>query len=157
MTIGGLNVSPAPPCNSGVWSAPAVDVSALADGPVIVRAEQTDSLGNVGFGTRTTAKDVSTPIVAINTAPPINAANRATTAESPAPVRKRVAGQRERGGIAVTPPPVCTAGGWSAAAINATAIPVGTVAIVAAQTDAAGNSGSATRTTAKTSLLLRSP
>lgn len=150
VTIGSLNVSPAPPCNSGVWSAPAVDVSALADGPVIVRAEQSDSLGNVGFGTRTTAKDVSAPIVTINTAPPINAANQGnysgvtgTCSESGLPVNVSV------GGIAVTPPPVCTAGGWSAAAINATAIPVGTVAIVAAQTDAAGNSGSATRTTAK--------
>ena len=65
-----------------------------------------------------------------------------TCSESGLPVSVSV------GGIAVTPPPVCTAGGWSAA-INATAIPVGTVAIVAAQTDAAGNSGSATRTTAK--------
>ena len=52
--------------------------------------------------------------------------------------------------ITASPSPNCTAGSWSATAINATSVPVGTVTVLASQTDAAGNTGNGTRDTVRT-------
>ncbi|PDW02309.1 beta strand repeat-containing protein [Candidatus Viridilinea mediisalina] len=58
-------VSQETPCASGNYST-TLDLSNEPDGPISIRAEQSDSAGNVGYATATSFKDVVDPTVSIS-------------------------------------------------------------------------------------------
>ncbi len=147
VTVGSIS-APSPICQpGGTWSLASINVSSLPDGPVTVTASQTNASGT-GSGSASTLKDATPPVVAITTAPPINAANVSNYAVSgTCTASDGNVTVSFNGGAPVTTP--CTSGSWTLTGVNASALPDGTVTILATQTDAAGNTGQATRTTPK--------
>ena len=137
-------------CGGGVWSASGINVSGLPDGSVTVTASQTVG-GQTSSGSLVTGKDATAPAVAITSAPVINAANQSSygvagsCSENGAAVTVRV------GTVAAVPQPVCNSGIWSTSGLDVSGLPAGAVTVTAMQTDAAGNIGSASRTTSKDS------
>ena len=124
-------------------------MSSLPDGVVVVSAAQTDAAGNVGSGTehhqRCHAAGGDRGHCATNQPRESGQLHRSQWQL----FGKQAPGDghhRGNHGFAIAH---CTAGSWSATAINATSVPVGTVTVLASQTDAAGNTGSGTRDTVK--------
>lgn len=148
VTVGSVSTSAL--CSAGVWSATGINVSGLPDGAVTVTASQTVG-GQTGSGSLVTAKDATAPAVAITSAPVINAGNQSSygvagsCSEGGAAVTVRV------GSVAAVPSPVCNSGIWSASGLDVSGLPAGSVTVTAMQTDAAGNTGNASRTTSKDS------
>ncbi len=134
-------------CNAGLWTSLAVDVSALPDGPVTVKASQT--LGaQTGTGSLVTTKDAAgnVPVVRVTSAPAITLANQAAYS---------VSGTCSVDGSSVavlvgsvSASAQCNAGIWSSAAADVTALPDGAVTVMASQT-ANGQTGSGSLVTTK--------
>ncbi len=135
----------------GNWNA-TFDVTAIADGvnAIVINASQTDAAGNTGAAaTEQANKDTVAPVVSINSAPTVNAANAAAytvsgnctsgdnnvavSISSAAPASQNVA---------------CDgAGNWSASFdVSAIADGLNAISIDATQSDAVGNTGSAATT-----------
>ncbi len=124
-------------------------MTAIADGTnvIAVTASQTNAAGNTGTATTVNAsKDTTAPVVATTSAPMANIANQAAYAVS----GTCTAGDGNvsvgiAGAAPATQDAACTAGAWSAT-FDVTAIADGTdvISAEANQTDAAGNTGSAT-------------
>ncbi len=140
VTINGAGIASAvaTTCNNGSFSS-AVNFTA-GDGNKVVVASQTDAVGNSGNSTKTYRVDTGAPVVTIDTP----AAN--TTAQN----GLTIGGACETGIAVVISGAVnanlnatCSAGRYSAAITFSNG--EGTKNIVATQTDAAGNSGSANR------------
>ncbi|QMV72853.1 hypothetical protein HS961_08380 [Comamonas piscis] len=134
-------------CNAGIWSSTAVDVTALADGPVTVTASQTQG-ALTGSGSLVTTKDAVgvTPVVSVTSAPAITAANQAAYT---------VSGTCSVNGTnvavlvgSVTASAQCNAGIWTSGAVDVTGLPDGAVTVISSQT-ANGQSGSGSLVTAK--------
>ena len=137
----------------GRWTIPATNVSSLPAGTVAVQASQTDAAGNTGTVSIIVNKaDTTPPTVTIITPPPINAGNQGTYS---------VAGTCTAGdgdikvSIGTAPNAIaatasCDASGhWATPATDVSSLPAGTVDIHASQTDAAGNTGTASATVNK--------
>jgi len=137
-------------CGAGVWSASGINVSGLPDGVVTVTASQTVG-GQTGSGTLVTGKDATAPAVAITSAPVINAANQSAYGVAGSCSENGVAVTVRVGSVAAVPQPVCNSGIWSASGMDVSGLPAGSVTVTAMQTDAAGNTGSASRATSKES------
>ena len=75
--IGGVVVTPAPPCSGSGWIAAAVNVTALPEGTVVVSATQIRHLRQLGQRYVKHGQDLTAPVVTVLT-PPINATNQAT-------------------------------------------------------------------------------
>lgn len=151
VTLPGAVASPqSVPCSAGgTWSA-TFNATPVAQGTVTITATQTDGAGLFDTATRNTTKDTIAPLVTVDTAPVINAANQnsysgvsGTCSELGQPVTVSI------GSVGVTPSPICAGGTWTAPAANVSSVPDGTVTITASQTDAAGNFGSGTRNVLK--------
>ncbi|WP_233174872.1 hypothetical protein [Delftia sp. ASV31] len=140
-------------CNAaGAWTAPAANVASLPLGPVDITATQTDAAGNTGtrsvITTKTTAAatDTTAPVVAVDNAAAINAGNEhgytvsGTCTAGDGDVRVRI-GTAPNSVEAIA---ACGSNGqWTTAATDLGGLPAGTVPIQASQTDAAGNTGTA--------------
>lgn len=137
-------------CGGGSWSASGINVSGLPDGMVTVTASQTVG-GQTGSGSQVTGKDATAPSVAITSAPVINAANQSAYGVTGSCSESGVAVTVRVGSVAAVPSPVCSSGIWSASGMDVSGLPAGAVTVSAMQTDAAGNTGSATRATSKES------
>lgn len=137
-------------CGGGSWSAVGINVSGLPEGSVTVTATQTVG-GQSGSGSRVTGKDATAPAVAISSAPVINAANQSSYGVAGTCSENGVAVSVRVGSVAAVPLPVCSAGSWSVSGMDVSGLPSGAVTVSAMQTDAAGNTGSATRATSKES------
>ncbi|MEJ5128747.1 hypothetical protein WH367_22100 [Comamonas sp. MYb21] len=136
-------------CNAGIWSSAAVDVTALPNGPVTVKASQTLN-GQTGSGSLVTNKDAAgvTPVVSVTSAPAISAANQAAYTVSGT---CSVDGSNVAVLVgSVSASALCNAGIWSSAAVDVTALPDGAVTVMASQT-ANGQSGSGSLVTSKDS------
>ncbi|MBP7451948.1 MAG: hypothetical protein KA914_04030 [Ottowia sp.] len=152
VVIGGL-LSVVPCSGAGTWTVSGVNVAALPAGPVNITATQTDAAGNAGTGTGTANKttpssgDTTPPVVTV-TAPPIDAGNQGSYQPSGTCTAGDGAVSVVIGTIPVTA--VCTPGGtWVAPPTDVSSLPQGQVTVSASQTDAAGNTGSATAVTTK--------
>ena len=150
VTVGTLSAPPTSCLPGGTWSIGPMNVSSLPDGPVTVTASQTNGSGT-GSGSASTLKDATPPAVTIASAPPINAANAGNyTVSGTCTTTDGNVSVSFNGGAPLTTP--CTSGSWTLSGTNLSALPDGTVTILATQTDAAGNSGQATRNTPKDTL-----
>nr|WP_312987542.1 hypothetical protein [Comamonas koreensis] len=141
------SVAAAAPCTGNIWSSSGLDVSGLADGPVLVSASQTVG-AQTGSGTLVTAKDTAgvAPVVTISAAPAITALNEAAYT---------VSGSCSVNGAnvsvlvgSVSASAACDAGLWTTSALNVAALPDGAVTVTASQT-ANGQTGSGTLVIAK--------
>ncbi|WP_021027756.1 hypothetical protein [Comamonas sp. B-9] len=141
------SVAAAAPCTGNIWSSSGLDVSGLADGPVLVSASQTVGT-QTGSGTLVTAKDTAgvAPVVTISAAPAITALNEAAYT---------VSGSCSVNGTnvsvlvgSVSASAACDAGLWTTSALNVAALPDGAVTVTASQT-ANGQTGSGTLVIAK--------
>ncbi|WP_148293216.1 choice-of-anchor P family protein [Comamonas sp. B-9] len=146
--VGSVSVSAL--CGGGVWSASGINVSGLPDGAVTVTASQTVA-GQTGSGSLVTGKDATAPAVAITSAPVINAANQSSYGVAGSCSENGVAVTVRVGMVAAVPQPVCSSGIWSTSGMDVSGLPAGAVTVTAMQTDAAGNTGNASRTTSKDS------
>ncbi len=134
-------------CNAGIWSSTAVDVTALADGPVTVTASQTQG-ALTGLGSLVTTKDAVgvTPVVSVTSAPAITAANQAAYTVSGTCSVDGTNVAVLVGSVTASAP--CNAGIWTSGAVDVTGLPDGAVTVIASQT-ADGQSGSGSLVTAK--------
>ncbi len=132
-------------CTGGSWSVTR-NMSGLNEGNVTITAAQTDIYGNTTTppASRTVLKDVTPPVVTVNSPAVINAGNQNSYNVSGActagdgPVSVTI------GSLPRSAP--CTgstgnSGTWSIAGIGVSGLPQGSVQITAKQTDAAGNQG----------------
>lgn len=148
--IGSIAVASSPTCTAGAWTAlVATDVSSLTDGPVLVTASQTNVSGQ-GSGSMLTSKDTVAPVVVVTSAPPINAGNAAsygvggTCTAGDGDVTVTV------GTLSAVTAPCAADGTWSVSNLDASGMADGAgIVVTAVQTDAAGNTGTDTRTTVK--------
>ncbi len=154
VSIAGVPPSIMTPCNAGNWGAVIFNVSGIGDGSgvIVANASQTDGAGNPTNATPVTAdKDATAPAVTLNVIPNINIATNeaAYTVEGSCTTGD--------GDVTIivtgaTPNPTTAAcvGGSYSTTVNTTAIGQGTGVVIAnaSQTNAAGNTGSATQVTA---------
>ncbi|UXC18388.1 hypothetical protein [Comamonas squillarum] len=141
------SVAAAAPCTGNIWSSSGLDVSGLADGPVLVSASQTVG-AQTGSGTLVTAKDTAgvAPVVTISAAPAITALNEAAYTVSGT---CSVNGSNVNVLIgSISASATCDAGLWTTPALNVAALPDGAVTVTASQT-ANGQIGSGTLVIAK--------
>ncbi|ARD45756.1 choice-of-anchor L domain-containing protein [Colwellia sp. PAMC 21821] len=137
---------------AGTWTS-AFNVSAIADGTnvIVADANQTDTAGNTGNATQQSAnKDIVPPTVSINTLNDANAANASTYAVSGScSIGDGNVNVLIAGATPANQPVSCSPGGTWTATFDVSAIADGTNAIVvdANQTDAVGNTGTATQAT----------
>ncbi|MBA6417410.1 choice-of-anchor L domain-containing protein [Colwellia sp. 6M3] len=138
---------------TGTWNA-TFDVSAIADGTDVISADasQTDTAGNTGNATQVKAnKDIVAPTVVINA---LNDANASNSSAYPITGSCSIGDGNVTVFVAGATPAdqsvTCTAAGTWTATFDVSAIADGNNAIIAdaMQTDASGNSGSATQVTA---------
>ncbi|WP_460482075.1 choice-of-anchor P family protein [Comamonas humi] len=134
-------------CNGGTWSVSGVNASGVPDGTVTITATQTISGAPVS-GSRTTVKDVTPPAVTITNAPTIDATNQSSYTASGTCTTADGAVTVAIGNVMTSAP--CINGSWTVTGVNVGGLPQGPVTIKASQTDAAGNTGSATRQVDKT-------
>ncbi|MCD2165800.1 hypothetical protein [Comamonas koreensis] len=129
-------------CTGSIWSSSGMDVSGLADGPVLVTASQTVS-AQTGSGSLVTAKDTAgiAPVVSISSAPAITATNQSayTVSGTCSVIDTNVAVLI--GSIPASA--MCNAGLWTTSAVNVGTLPDGAVTVTASQT-ADGRTGSGT-------------
>ncbi|MGE8494367.1 beta strand repeat-containing protein [Comamonas sp.] len=141
------SVAASAPCTGNIWSSSGLDVSGLADGPVLVSASQTVG-AQTGSGTLVTAKDTAgvAPVVTISAAPAITALNEAAYTVSGT---CSVNGSNVNVLIgSISASATCDAGLWTTPALNVAALPDGAVTVTASQT-ANGQTGSGTLVIAK--------
>ena len=146
VAIGSLTTTTA--CNGGNWTVSGIAVSSLPDGVVTITASQTIN-GGVVSGSRTTVKDVTPPSVSITAAPTINESNQSSYSVSGTCSAMDGTVSVSIGSIAASAP--CTNGTWTVTGIKVGGLPAGSVTVTASQTDAAGNTATATRQVSKTS------
>ncbi|SDZ50991.1 choice-of-anchor P family protein [Delftia lacustris] len=137
----------------GRWTIPATNVSSLPAGTVAVQASQTDAAGNTGTVSIIVNKaDTTPPTVTMVTAPQINAGNQGAyilsgTCTVGAGNVTVTIGTAPDAVVATAP---CDSNGdWTTPATDVSVLPAGTVGIHVAQTNAAGNSGTADATVTK--------
>ena len=146
VSVGGVSASTT--CSGSTWSVTGMNVTAVSDGAVTVTATQTAD-GQTGAGTRSTTKDATPPTVAVTSAPSITSGNQSAYVVSGSCSENGSTVSVSVGGISALPAPTCSGGAWTAPGVDTGGLPSGSVTITASQTDAAGNSGSGTRTTTK--------
>lgn len=145
VAIGSLTTTTA--CNGGNWVVSGITVSSLPDGVVTITASQTVS-GTVISGSRTTVKDVTSPAVSITVAPTIDGSNQSSYSVSGTCTTEDGAVTVSIGNVTASAP--CTNGAWTVSGVKVGGLPAGSVTVTASQTDAAGNTGTATRQVNKT-------
>ena len=134
-------------CTGGSWSL-TTSVSALPDGTVNIVATQSDAFGNSGQDTRATPKDTTPPTVTVTAPAVIDASNQGSYSVSGTCTSGDGQVSVNIGTFATVVP--CTGGNWTVTGANVGGLPQGPVTITATQTDAAGNTGSGTGNTNKT-------
>ncbi|QTH63079.1 choice-of-anchor L domain-containing protein [Psychrosphaera ytuae] len=138
-------------CNLSMYTAN-FDVSSILDGAnqISINVSQDDSVGNSAAIGGTENKDTVSPLVTINALPAANASNQSTY-----PVSGSCTSAD--GNVTVTLPGApgspksvaCSAGSWSTTFdVSGVSDGTNTIAVDAAQTDAANNTGNATQQTA---------
>jgi hypothetical protein len=128
-------------CASGTFSSAIVFSS--GDGNKLVTASQTDSVGNVGSDSRTFIKDATAPVVAI-TAPAVNSYVTATGTISGSCETGGSAVVLSGAGLSISVNAPCSGGIFSSNVTFSNGD--GSKIVLAQQNDAAGNTGSDTRT-----------
>jgi len=140
VVVGGESPGTQPTCTAGAWNV-SFDVSLVVDGTgITVSADHIDAASNPAVqATDTVDKDATIPLVAITSAPDINASNEAaypisgTCSENGESVTVVV------GGESPGTQPTCTAGAWNVA-FDVTLVADGTgITVSADHSDAATN------------------
>lgn len=139
INIGSGAVTSQAVCNSGTFTAVAMDVSGILDGPSItITADHSDAFGNTADPARaTTRKDTINPAIGLTAPSVINNANKTdytisgTCSEDGRPVIVNAGG--------VTATPTCGGGTFITGSMDLHALGEGSVSITADLTDAAGN------------------
>lgn len=139
--------------SNGKWTTAATDLGGLPAGTVPIQASQTDAAGNTGTANVSVTKaDTTLPVVTVGSAPQINAGNQGAyilsgTCSVGAGSVTVTIGTAPNAVVATAP---CDSNGhWTTPATDVSALPAGTVGIHVAQTNAAGNSGTADATVTK--------
>ncbi len=145
--LGGFVTTTATIQPDGSWTAADVDVSSLADGPLTVAVSVANSVGSITTDSDSASLDATAPIVATTSAPTATVANEAsypvsgTCTIGDGDVTVGIAGATP-----ATQDVTCTPAGTWAATFDVSGITDGTnvIDVDANQTDAAGNTGTAT-------------
>ena len=143
---------------NGNWSISSINLSSLADGAITFSATATDAVGNMAPDEMTATKDTAAPAVAITSVTdPITIASRTSaSASGTGEVGATISLVASDGTISTTAQmtTVDSNGDWSISLIDLSSLADGTITFTAAAADSAGNTGSATATATKTTIVL---
>ncbi|WP_377615061.1 choice-of-anchor P family protein [Ottowia flava] len=141
-------VATAASCTGGHWTLSGANLSTLPDGTVNILATQSDAFTNTSSASRAVPKDTTPPVVTVMAPATIDASNQANYTVSGTCTTGDGQVSVNIGSFATVAP--CAGGNWTVTGANVGGLPQGAVTITASQTDAAGNTGTGTGSTNKT-------
>lgn len=137
---------------NGAWTASGIDVSGLSDGTITYTATTTDAAGDTVNASKTATKDTVASIAVTLVTDPVTMLNKTNASASGTTEVGATVMVTVTDGTTTTAPVKATVDGsgkWSVTGIDVSSLKDGSITYTATATDAAGNTGTATKTASK--------